>query len=115
VQDAIRAFAQKGFKDAGYNIFSLDCGWQGLQRQSNGSITYDSSVFPNGITPLSKLANSLGFLWGMYTDQGVFACDSVQGRPGSLGHEKEDALQFAGWNTAYLKVSLFFFDSWPSW
>lgn len=42
----------------------------------------------------------------MYTDQGVYSCDtkSPATRTGSLGHEREDALQFAGWNVAYMKV-----------
>lgn len=44
----------------------------------------------------------------MYTDQGVYSCDtkSPATRVGSLGHEREDALQFAGWNVAYMKVSV---------
>lgn len=62
VQDTINAFAEKGFGTAGYTIFGLDCGWQGTQRQANGSITYDAGAFPNGILPLSKLANSKGFV-----------------------------------------------------
>lgn len=43
----------------------------------------------------------------MYTDQGVYSCDtkSPATRQGSLGHEREDALQLAGWNVAYMKVS----------
>lgn len=43
----------------------------------------------------------------MYTDQGVYACDTASParRLGSLGHEKDDALQLAGWNVAYMKVS----------
>ncbi|KAM3421075.1 Alpha-galactosidase [Cercospora zeina] len=114
VDATIRAFAQKGFKDAGYKYFQVDCGWQGLKRASNGSITYDASVFPDGIAPLSKLARSLGFEWSMYTDQGQFACDTrsaAQGlRPGSLGFETQDALQFAGWNTAYVKVDNCYID-----
>lgn len=42
----------------------------------------------------------------MYTDQGVYSCDtkSPATRQGSLGHEREDALQLAGWNVAYMKV-----------
>lgn len=48
VDATIRAFAQKGFKDAGYKYFQVDCGWQGFQRASNGSLTYDASTFPNG-------------------------------------------------------------------
>lgn len=61
VRDAINDFSNMGFQSLGYNLFGLDCGWQGRQRQSNGSITYDSSVFPDGIKPLSDLAISKGF------------------------------------------------------
>ncbi|USW55247.1 Putative glycoside hydrolase, family 27, carbohydrate binding module family 6 [Septoria linicola] len=108
VTATINAFSQKGFKDAGYKYFQVDCGWQGFKRQSNGSLTYDASTFPNGIAPLSKLARSLGFEWSMYTDQGTFSCDTRSAadglRPGSLGYERQDALQFAGWNVAYMKV-----------
>ncbi|SMR42229.1 unnamed protein product [Zymoseptoria tritici ST99CH_1E4] len=104
IQSYINAFSSQGFKAAGYNIFGIDCGWQGIQRQSNGSITYDARGFPGGIAPLSKSAISKGFQWGMYTDQGVNACDTGVTRPGSLNYENQDALQFAGWNTAYMKV-----------
>lgn len=33
---------------------------------------------------------------GMYTDQGVLACDTGVKQVGSFDHEKEDALQLAG-------------------
>ncbi|KAK4495703.1 hypothetical protein PRZ48_012971 [Zasmidium cellare] len=106
MQTTLRSFASKGFADLGYKYFQLDCGWQGYERQSNGSITYDAAVFPDGIAPLSQLARSLGFEWSMYTDQGVYSCDtkSPATRQGSLGHEREDAAQLAGWNVAYMKV-----------
>ena len=62
-----------------------------------GSITYDASVFPNGILPLAKKAIGLGMQWSMYTDEGEYACDTrtaAQGlRPGSRGYESQDALQ----------------------
>lgn len=105
VQTTINAFSSKGFGGLGYKYFQVDCGWQGYQRQSNGSITYDASVFPDGIAPLSKLAISKGFQWSMYTDQGQYSCDTKTPlRPGSLNYEKQDALMFAAWNTAYIKV-----------
>ncbi|KAH9827796.1 putative alpha-galactosidase [Teratosphaeria destructans] len=104
IRDTMQAFHDRGFLSAGYDIFGLDCGWQGMERQANGSITYDSSVFPDGIKPLSELAIDLGFQWGMYTDQGVYACDTGPKRPGSLYYEEQDAKQFAGWNVAHLKV-----------
>lgn len=56
VSTTLDAFKAKGLLAAGYKYFQLDCGWQGYERQANGSITYDSSVFPDGIAPLSKKA-----------------------------------------------------------
>jgi len=105
---SIRAMASKGFVDLGYNYFQIDCGWQGFERQANGSITYDANSFPNGIHPLSNLARSLGMKWSIYSNQGVYACDTIQLpdqlRPGSWGHEQEDAAMFAAWNVEYMKV-----------
>ena len=96
VQTTINSFSNKGFGALGYKYFQVDCGWQGYQRQSNGSITYDAGVFPDGIAPLSKLAISKGFQWSMYTDQGQYSCDTKTPlRPGSLNYEKQDALMFA--------------------
>lgn len=101
--------SDKGFLNMGYKFFQIDCGWQGYNRLSNGSITYDSTRFPNGIAPLSKFAIGLGFAWSMYTDQGVYSCDTSYDphRPGSLGYEAQDAAMFAAWNVQYMKVRSF--------
>ncbi|USW54245.1 Putative glycoside hydrolase, family 27, glycosyl hydrolase, all-beta, aldolase-type TIM barrel [Septoria linicola] len=95
VRDQINAVDSDGFRAAGYSQFGLDCG----------------CVFPDGIKPLSSLAISKGFTWGMYTDQGIWACDFAgPARPGSLNYERQDALQLAGWNTNYLKVDNCYID-----
>lgn len=71
-------------------------------------MTFDESVFPDGIAPLSALARGMGLVWSMYTNQGVYSCDTrskEEGlRPGSLGFEGEDARVFEGWGTGYVKV-----------
>ncbi|KAF2155860.1 carbohydrate-binding module family 35 protein [Myriangium duriaei CBS 260.36] len=106
METTIQAVADKGFSKLGYKFFQIDCGWQGYERQENGSLTYDATNFPDGIKPLSEMAIKLGLRWAMYTDQGVNSCDTntVKLRPGSLGYEIEDALQFAGWNAELIKV-----------
>lgn len=106
MQNTMNALVEKGFLDAGYEYFQVDCGWQGYERDKNGAITYDESEFPNGIEPLSKLAREKGFKWGMYTDQGEYSCDTQTDklRPGSLGHEEADAVAFKSWNVDYIKV-----------
>lgn len=108
----INALSSKGLTALGFNYFQIDCGWQGYQRLSNGSITYDKTPFPNGIKPLSDLARSKGMKWSMYTCQGVYSCDTSYNphRPGSLGYEKQDAAMFAAWNTEYVKVDNCFVD-----
>ncbi|KAL5326260.1 hypothetical protein ACEPPN_007398 [Leptodophora sp. 'Broadleaf-Isolate-01'] len=112
IHNTIQSMSDKGFLGLGYNFFQIDCGWQGYNRLSNGSITYDSSRFPSGISPLSKFAIGLGFKWSMYTDQGVYSCDTSYDphRPGSLGYETQDAAMFAAWNTHYVKVDNCFVD-----
>ncbi|KAI7464152.1 carbohydrate-binding module family 35 protein, partial [Hortaea werneckii] len=102
----LSALTTSGLQAAGYNTFQIDCGWQGYERLPNGSITYDAVAFPDGIWPISHAAREMGYVFGLYTDQGRFSCDTVVPgrRQGSLGHEREDAGMFAGWGVGYMKV-----------
>lgn len=113
LRTTIHALSTQTLIAAGYKYFQLDCGWQGFTRSPNGSLTFDEKVFPDGIAPLSALARGLGLVWSMYTNQGVYSCDTrgkEEGlRPGSLGFEREDARVFEGWGTGYVKVWFFFF------
>ncbi|KAG8626004.1 hypothetical protein KVT40_006405 [Elsinoe batatas] len=105
--DTMDSFAHRGFAGLGYKYLQIDCGWQSTtnRRQANGSLDWDRTAFPNGIRALADRAISLGFKWSMYTDAGVYACDTRSPLPaGSLGYERQDALQFAGWNVDYVKV-----------
>ncbi|KAI6793790.1 putative alpha-galactosidase [Hortaea werneckii] len=102
----LSALTTSGLQGAGYNTFQIDCGWQGYSRLPNGSITYDSSAFPEGIWPISHAAREMGYVFGLYTDQGVHSCDTVVPgrRSGSLGYERVDAEMFAMWGVGYMKV-----------
>ena len=44
--------------------------------------------------------HSLGLKFGVYSDAGSKTC---AGRPGGLGHEYQDAIQYAAWGVDYLK------------
>jgi alpha-galactosidase len=59
-----------------------------------GSIVADPARFPRGIAWLASEAHRRGFLLGIYTDRGIKTC---QERPGSHGHEKQDAATYAQW------------------
>ncbi|KAI7265466.1 putative alpha-galactosidase [Hortaea werneckii] len=102
----LSALTTTGLQAAGYNTFQIDCGWQGYERLPNGSITYDPVAFPDGIMPISHAAREMGFVFGLYTDQGRYSCDTIVlgRRQGSLGYEREDAEMFAGWGVGYMKV-----------
>ncbi|KAJ1568945.1 hypothetical protein HK405_011932 [Cladochytrium tenue] len=105
MRSSINALADNGFVAAGYKVFQIDCGWQSYTRNSTtGSLAVDSTNFPSGLKPLADLARQRGMVWGMYTDEGVLACDTATPRPGSLGHEAADAAFFASLGAVYVKV-----------
>ncbi|EWZ27778.1 hypothetical protein FOZG_18505 [Fusarium oxysporum Fo47] len=108
IKDTIEALAGRGFVDAGYKFFQIDCGWasRDAQRDSaTGAIKVNKNAFPDGLKPLSDLARSKGMNWTMYSDAGVRMCDPEVPSPvlGSLGHEAADAAFFKSLNTDYLK------------
>lgn len=95
------AVATNGMRDAGYNLFALDDGWQG-PRAANGTLTANASAFPSAtLAPLAAHARALGLALGAYTDRGALSCERL---PGARGHEAADARALAGWGVAYLKV-----------
>ncbi|KAF5572803.1 alpha-n-acetylgalactosaminidase precursor [Fusarium pseudocircinatum] len=74
IATAIEALSSRGFVDAGYKFFQIDCGWasRDAKRDSTtGALKIDSSAFPDGLKPLSDLARSKGMKWTMYSDAGV--------------------------------------------
>jgi alpha-galactosidase len=75
-----------------------DC-WQG-PRDANGFITADRQRFASGIRALSDYVHSRGLKFGIYSDAGRLTCG---GRPGSQGHEYQDAQTYARWGVDYLK------------
>jgi alpha-galactosidase len=91
--------ASNGMKDAGYQYVVIDDCWQG-PRNNSGAITADRDKFPSGIKALADYVHSKGLKFGIYTDAGTQTC---AGRAGSLGHEYQDAQQYADWGVDYLK------------
>ena len=90
---------ETGLRDAGYVYINLDDCWHG-QRDSLSFITADPVKFPSGIKALSDYVHSKGLKLGIYSDAGRTTCG---GRPGSFGHEYQDAITYARWGIDYLK------------
>ena len=86
-------------KDAGYIYVNIDDCWQ-VSRDASGNIVVDPQRFPHGMKAVGDYIHSLGLKFGVYSDAGSKTC---AGRPGGLGHEYQDALQYAAWGVDYLK------------
>jgi alpha-galactosidase len=99
VRDTADAMVASGMRDAGYLYVVVDDCWAG-RRDANGSITADAQRFPSGIKALADYVHSRRLEFGIYSDAGRLTCG---GRPGSAGHEYQDALTYARWGVDYLK------------
>jgi len=102
-EDLIKSMADgmvaSGMKDAGYQYVVIDDCWQ-VSRDENGNIVPDPQHFPSGMKALGDYIHSKGLKFGIYSDAGEKTC---AGRPGSMGHEFQDALMYAKWGVDYLK------------
>jgi alpha-galactosidase len=94
------AMVDSGMRDAGYQYVVIDDCWQ-VERDAHGTIVADPQRFPSGMAALGEYIHARGLKFGLYTDAGSSTC---MGRPGSLGHEWQDAATYAAWGVDYLKV-----------
>ena len=99
VRETADIMVSNGMKDAGYQYVNLDDCWQ-TSRDEAGNIVPDAAKFPSGIKALADYVHSKGLKLGIYSDAGMLTCAK---RPGSIGHEYQDALQYAKWGIDYLK------------
>jgi alpha-galactosidase len=99
VRETADAMASNGMKDAGYQYVIIDDCWQ-TGRDEAGNIVADAERFPSGIKALADYIHGKGLKFGIYTDVGTMTCAK---RPGSIGHEYQDAKQYANWGVDYLK------------
>ena len=102
-EDMIKGMAdtlvKSGMKDAGYQYVNIDDCWQ-VSRDASGNIVPDAKRFPHGMKAVGDYIHGLGLKFGVYSDAGTKTC---AGRPGGLGHEYQDAIQYAAWGVDYLK------------
>jgi len=99
IRSAADAMVQSGMRDAGYQYVVIDDCWQ-ISRDKDDNILPDAERFPSGLKSLADYIHSRGLKFGIYSDAGAKTC---AGRPGSLGHEYQDARSYAAWDVDYLK------------
>jgi alpha-galactosidase len=96
-----------GLAAAGYDTVNLDDGWLASARAADGSLTWNTAKFPDGIPALAAQIHALGLKFGIYEAIGTRTC---QGLPGSGGttaaanHYAQDARTFADWGVDFVKV-----------
>lgn len=95
------AMVSKGLLAAGYNRINIDDCWLQHTRAPNGSLQWNTTLFPQGLIWLGEYVKSKGFFFGIYEDAGNATCG---GYPGSRGHEALDAQTFVSWGIDYLKL-----------
>jgi len=99
IRETADAIVASGMRDAGYVYVNIDDCWHG-ERDEDGFIQPHPERFPSGMKALADYVHSKGLKLGIYSDAGSKTC---AGRPGSQGHEYQDALQYARWGIDYLK------------
>jgi alpha-galactosidase len=106
IREVADIMAESGMQDAGYEYINIDDCWHGT-RDSLGFIHPDPERFPSGMKALADYVHSKGLKLGIYSDAGWKTCG---GRPGSRGHEYQDAMMYASWGIDYLKYDWCFTD-----
>ncbi|KAG8361334.1 putative alpha-galactosidase D [Fusarium venenatum] len=91
-----------GFLDLGYSIVTVDCGWPSRDRDSEGRLQWNETLFPSGPKALGEYIHDLGLEFGLYSGAGYLQCGSYD-IPASLGYEEIDAKSFAEWGGDTLK------------
>jgi len=107
VENAADEIVKRGLKAAGYEYVVVDDCWQ-AGRNAAGELVPDPTRFPDGMKAVADYVHKDGLKFGIYAVPGSQTCGNyfsqypVHGI-GSLGHEKQDAEEFASWGVDYLK------------
>ena len=99
IRETADALVATGLKGAGYQYLVIDDCWQ-VKRDEKGRIVPDPDRFASGMKALADYVHGKGLKFGLYSDAGTGTCEK---RPGSKGHEEQDARTYAEWGVDYLK------------
>ncbi len=101
------AIVSSGMRDAGYEYVVVDDCWFNPQRDGAGNLQGDPQRFPSNMKALGDYIHGKGLKFGIYQVPTGRTCaqrsGTYPGSTGSLGHEVQDAQQFAAWGVDYLK------------
>lgn len=96
-----------GLAAAGYDTVNLDDGWMASSRAADGSLTWNTVRFPDGIPWLAARIHALGLKFGIYEAIGTRTCQNLPGSGGTTAaanHYEQDAAAFADWGVDFVKI-----------
>lgn len=111
VRDTADALVASGLAAKGYRSLNLDDTWAAPKRSDNGTLIPDPTKFTAPMAELIADVHAKGLQFGIYTDVGFKTCAK---RPGSYGHEVQDARTFAAWRVDFVKSDSCFTAADPS-
>ena len=100
IRAAADALVSSGMRAAGYVYVNVDDTWQG--RRDEHGVLQSNERFPD-MKALGDYIHSKGLKFGLYSSPGSRTCADFAG---SLGHETQDAQQYAAWGVDFLKYDL---------
>ncbi|GIF02123.1 glycoside hydrolase family 27 protein [Paractinoplanes rishiriensis] len=107
IRQTADAMVSNGMRDLGYQYVVVDDCWFDPNRDGAGNLQPNLSRFPSGMKALGDYLHARGLKFGIYQVPGARTCaqsvGTYPGSTGSLGHEVQDANQFAAWGVDYLK------------
>ncbi|KAF2690929.1 carbohydrate-binding module family 35 protein [Lentithecium fluviatile CBS 122367] len=102
IKASARSLVDLGLSSLGYNFATVDCGWPSRDRDSEGRLQWNETLFPSGGKALGDYLHGLGLGFGLYSGAGYLQCGSTD-LPASLDFEGIDAESFAEWGGDSLK------------
>ena len=100
IRAATDALVSSGMRAAGYVYVNVDDSWEG--RRDEHGVLHSNGRFPD-MKALGDYIHSKGLKFGLYSSPGSRTCADFEG---SLGHETQDAQQYAAWGVDFLKYDL---------
>ena len=99
-RDAADALVTSGLSALGYTYINTDDAVVLPQRDGDGNLVPDPSVWPSGIQSTIDYVHARGLLFGIYTARAMLTCGK---RAGSCGYEAHDAAWYAAHEIDYVK------------
>ncbi|KAI4593806.1 hypothetical protein KJ359_008847 [Pestalotiopsis sp. 9143b] len=88
IKNNAQGLVDLGLASLGYTYVTTDCGWPSRDRDAEGRIQFNETLFPSGPVALGEFIHGLGLKYGLYSGG---------------GYEEIDAQTFASWGGDSLK------------